>query len=93
MKNEVFQVVEEYKLAIDEAMRCSVRARILKRVKGEVMPKFEWEISHYCKQSKDDMDVYIPSGIYRDTIEEARDALFSYLEKFTNIDVQVNNLY
>jgi hypothetical protein len=91
MSNIPAEIIKQYRVRV-EGLDFTVYGRIIKSVKGEDEESYLGELSHYCKQSKDDLGAYKPSLVRRE-IEQVESLIIQYLEKFTNINVEKNNYY
>lgn len=82
MKPRIYEVVKEYRVSVENLI---INARIIKAVEDENVDeeRYLWEISHYCKQEANAIDVYIPDSNWSDSLEGVKYRLMSYLRAFT----------
>ena len=92
MSKVINEIIYEYKMYVDN-LDFEIKGRILKNVDESEEYIYSWEVSHFCKPSENAAGVYIPSTSRAKTIKEAKVLLFSYMDTFTNIDVETNNYY
>ncbi|EHQ41786.1 hypothetical protein [Myroides odoratus] len=92
--NRIQEVVKEYILEVDD-LDISIRARIVKilNLGTEIIHPYEWQISHYCKQTETAGTTYTPSNMHADTLESCEIQLIGYLKSFRNIGVIENGYY
>jgi hypothetical protein len=86
------ETVKEYTLYIHE-LDSKIYARINKRIEPTMHFDFKWEISHYCKQTETDIDVYMPTRDSENSFEAVEISLLRYMRKFTAIGVKPNKYY
>lgn len=92
MDNIIYEILNEYTMTV-EGLDFDIKGRVVKEINGVTGSSYRWEISHYCKPSKNAATVYIPSTVSADTYKKAKDLLFMYMEPFTNIAVEPNKYY
>lgn len=91
MSNVPAEIIKQYRVRV-EGLNFTIYGRIIKSVSGDDEDVFLGELSHYCKQFNEAIDVYRPSLI-GNNIEKVEYLIISYLEKFTNINVEENTHY
>ena len=89
--NEHYELVKEYHFSID-GIEPKIKARILKIILG-VNAKFTWETNYYCRL-EDEMDVYIPSAPFGQTLAETELKMTRYIERFSQaVDIRENPFF
>ena len=93
MKNEIFEVVSEFKITVD-GLDHPVHGRIIRKLKAEDEDEaYTWEVSHYCKQFKDALGAYTPSNNWDISLQLCQFFLGEYLELFTEMGIMPNVYY
>ncbi|HRN40918.1 MAG TPA: hypothetical protein PK649_02455 [Vicingus sp.] len=91
MNNVPAEIIKQYRVKV-EGVNFTVYGRIIKSVSGDDENVFLGELSHYCKQTEDAIDVYRPS-LVGNNIDRVEHLITNYLEKFTNINIEENKYY
>ena len=90
-------LIEQYELVketqyIFEDIDSRIIGTIYKLIIG-VNAQYMWTLSHYCRL-EDEMDVYIPSAPFGQTLDEIEFKLGQYVERFKKaIDWKVNTSF